>query len=411
MSTQYEDVVDVLDPARNPAHRNNVHVLASKRERAIRLAIVVEAAGGGVAVHVADLIRGLCAHGGVEVHLVAPAGARFDSHVLGDDVLSLCDSVHRINVERSVGISDLSAFAQLLKCLNQINPDIVHSHSSKAGALARVCFGGWKQVYTPHAIYTLNPYLPSAQRWFYGFVEKLLGRLRSDRIIAVSVDEACHLETALRIPAKRIETIFNGVSAPDLFPAKRARAVLGVPQDAIVVGFVGRFDFQKGVDRLTGVAQKLLDRGLKDVLLVAIGPGDFAAAAGIGESSLPANLRVVGRLADARRYFSAFDVFALPSRYEGFPYVLLEAMAACVPVVATKVSGAGELVEAEQIGFVVPNEDDVTLFSDAVEALVVDPALRARMRDNCKRAVERFSIPAMVDRTVELYARLLKESN
>ncbi|SHJ89616.1 MULTISPECIES: glycosyltransferase [Paraburkholderia] len=312
---------------------------------------------------------------------------------------------------RSISSSDTIAFAHLFKCLQKIKPDIVHSHSSKAGALARLCLGPWKQVYTPHAVYTLNPYLPRAQRRFYGLVEGFLGRMRSDRIIAVSLDEAEHLRQVLRIPADKIETIFNGVPTPMLLPAVEARAVLDLPSNAVVVGFVGRLDFQKGVDRLVRVAQSLLDRGIDNVIFAVMGPGDFVAASGVSADAIPRNMRVLGLFPEARRYFSAFDIFALSSRYEGFPYVVLEAMAAHVPIVATRVSGAAELVDAEQMGFVVPNADDMTVFTDAIAALAQDPMMREHMGRNCERAVERFSANAMIDRTVDLYRRLLKESN
>lgn len=86
-------------------------------------------------------------------------------------------------------------------------------------------------------------------------------------------------------------------------------------------------------------------------------------------------------------------------------------MAAHVPIVATRVSGAAELVDAEQMGFVVPNADDMTVFTDAIAALAQDPMMREHMGRNCERAVERFSANAMIDRTVDLYRRLLKESN
>ncbi|WP_244201219.1 glycosyltransferase [Paraburkholderia rhynchosiae] len=377
----------------------------------MRVALVVEAAGGGVAVHIADIVRGLRARGGFEIHLVVPLGARFDSAIVADDVLAQCDTVHRLPMLRSVGASDITAFASLFKCLRRIQPDIVHSHSSKAGALARLCFGPWKQVYTPHAVYTLNPYLPPGQRRFYGLVEGFLGRLRSDRIIAVSVDEADHLRDALRIPAARIETIFNGVRAPSLLPALEARAALGLPGNAVVVGFVGRLDFQKGVDRLIRVAQNLLDRGLHNVIFVVMGPGDFMAAAGVTADAIPDNVRVLGLVPHAGRYFSAFDIFALPSRYEGFPYVVLEAMAANVPMVSTRVSGAAELIDAEQMGFVVSNEDDTTVFAEATAALAEDPMMREHMSLNCERAAGRFSAAGMVERTADLYKRLLKESH
>ncbi|MEM5314225.1 glycosyltransferase [Paraburkholderia sp. JHI869] len=376
----------------------------------LRVALVVEAAGGGVAVHIADMVRGLRERGGIEIHLIAPQGDRFDEVLLGDAVLAQCDSVHRLPMRRSVGKSDTVAFAQLFRCLNRLQPDIVHSHSSKAGALARLCFGPWKQVYTPHAVYTLNPYLPAGQRRFYGLIESMLGRMRSDRIIAVSLDEAKHLSETLRIPGARVETIFNGVPKSDALPARDAREALGLPHDPVVVGFVGRLDFQKGVDRLARIARALEERRVDNVIFAVIGPGDFVQAAALDGQPVPSNVRVLGRVSHARRYFSAFDLFALPSRYEGFPYVLLEAMAAQIPVVTTRVSGAGELVDAEQIGFVVSNEDDVTLFVEALATLAADPAMRARMRQNCQRAVERFSISAMVDKTVALYQRVLKET-
>jgi glycosyltransferase involved in cell wall biosynthesis len=86
-------------------------------------------------------------------------------------------------------------------------------------------------------------------------------------------------------------------------------------------------------------------------------------------------------------------------------------MAAGVPIVSTRVSGAAELIDAEQIGFVVQNDDDPTLFGDAIAALAQDPMMRERMSVNCGRAAERFSTTAMVGRTVDLYKRLLRETH
>jgi glycosyltransferase involved in cell wall biosynthesis len=408
--------VDVIEPAQESQSAkvsDLVPVLQSRpRPRApvLRIALVVEAAGGGVAVHIADMVRGLRAMGGFEIHLIVPEGARLDADVINEDVVAQCDTFHRLPMQRPIGGSDVVAFARLFGCLREINPHIVHSHSSKAGALARLCIGPWKQIYTPHAVYTLNPYLPRAQRRFYGLIERFLGVLRSDRVIAVSVDEARHLQEVLRIPAKRVETIFNGIPAPALMPRVDARDALGLPRNAVVVGFVGRLDFQKGVDRLARVAQSMLDRKLDQVIFAVIGPGDFVAAAELDAEDIPGNLRVLGPIPQARRYFSAFDIFALPSRYEGFPYVALEAVAASIPIVSTRVSGAAELIDAEQTGLVVPNEDDTSLFAEAVAALVQDPQACEYMSRNCERAARRFSCAAMLERTVDLYERLVMET-
>ena len=148
------------------------------RTSRLRIALVAEAAGGGVAVHLAGLIDGLSASGDVELHLIVPDGPRFDGKILDERVLSRCASVHRVPMQRAVGWRDALAVFHMYRCLLYIRPDIVHSDSSKAGAIARLCVGPWRHVYTPHAVYTLNPSLGAFQRRFYGTIERLLGRLR-----------------------------------------------------------------------------------------------------------------------------------------------------------------------------------------------------------------------------------------
>ncbi len=373
--------------------------------RALRVALVVEAAGGGVAVHLVDLIRGLAADG-VEVHLIAPLGERFDTSILTAEATAPCASVTRVPMQRSVSWRDLIAFVHVYRALSRIKPDVVHAHSSKAGVLARLSFGPWRTLYTPHAVYTLNPYLEPGARRFYGSIEGLFGRWLNERVIAVSDDEARHLQRDLRIPGERIKTIYNGV--PSFAQAGRdvARKVLGLRSDAFVVGVVGRLEFQKGIDRLVQLAQRL-QRSVGDELQFAlIGAGDIEAAAGMPADQLPSNLCFAGRVVDARRYFAAFDVFALPSRYEGFPYVYLEAMAAGLPIVTTRVAGADTLVAKERIGLVAANEDDMAEFEAALITLFDDPGLRRQMSANCARAVERYSAHQMVAHTLDAYTEV-----
>ncbi|MBM2777342.1 glycosyltransferase family 4 protein [Burkholderia territorii] len=379
----------------------------ASRARPMRVALVVEAAGGGVAVHLTDLIAGLRARSDAEIHLIAPLGERFDEAMLHDAAVR-CDSFHRLPLRRAVGLHDLRGVLALRRLLRRLRPDVVHSHSSKAGALARLCRGPWKQAYTPHAVYTLNPTLSPAKRAFYGGIERVLGNSCSDAVIAVSQDEADHLH-GLGIARRRIRVVENGVSPPRLLERHAARAALGLPDDAFVVGFVGRFDHQKGVDRLVRIARLLERRHEQRLRVVAIGSGDFDRAAGDEARGLPANLHVVGRVDDARRYFSAFDLLALPSRYEGFPYVCLEAVAAHVPMVATQVAGAAELIAIHHVGLTVPNDDDPAAFAAAVCRLADHPAVFQLMRDRCARAYPHFSADAMVDRTLAVYRDLLQE--
>ncbi|WP_343726414.1 glycosyltransferase family 4 protein [Burkholderia seminalis] len=396
-------------PATRTAARptSNLAAPAARAARPTRIALVVEAAGGGVAVHLSDLIAGLRTRPGVEIHLIAPLGERFDETMLSA-AAAQCHAFHRLPLQRAVGLHDLRGALALRRLLRKLRPDIVHSHSSKAGALARLCRGPWKQVYTPHAVYTLNPALSPVKRAFYGGIERVLGNACSDAVIAVSQDEADHLQ-ALGIAHQRIRVVENGVTPPRLLASQAARIALGLADDTFVVGFVGRFDHQKGVDRLVRIARALDRRHGRRVQVVAIGSGDFARAAGDEARDLPLNLYVAGRVDDARRYFAAFDLLALPSRYEGFPYVCLEAVAAHVPMVATQVAGAAELIAAHHVGLTVPNDDDPTVFAAAVSRLVEHPAAFRMMRDRCAQASPHFSADAMVDRTLAVYRALLQE--
>ncbi|HEV3106193.1 MAG TPA: glycosyltransferase [Trinickia sp.] len=370
--------------------------------RPLRVALVVEAAGGGVAVHLADLIEGLATRD-VEVHLIAPEGSRFDAEILTEDIVRRCASVARIPMLRAVSWRDALAFFHVFRELVRIDPDIVHSHSSKAGVLARACLGRWRQVYTPHAFYTLNPYLARGARRFYRTIEQWFGRLRTHRLIAVSNDEAAHARNELSLPDHLTTIVHNGVPAFPLLPRAHARQALGLAYEGFTVGFVGRFSFQKGVDRLVAAAKLLEVRFGTRIEIALIGIGDIEAASGVAARDLPRNVRLVGKQPDARRYFAAFDLFVLPSRYEGFPYVYLEAMSARLPVVTTRVAGSDELVAAERIGVVVENADDALPLAEAISALFQDDALRGRLSENCSRAIRRFSAARMVQRTLDVY--------
>jgi glycosyltransferase involved in cell wall biosynthesis len=392
-------------PALGPVERNST----AATHGSLNVVMVAEAAAGGVAVHLADLLRGLVMRG-VDVHLIAPqAEDRFDTQLLNNECLALCRSATRLPLHRSIGLHDISSFAQIYKAIEAVRPDIVHAHSSKAGVLARACFGAWRTVYTPHAVYTLNPTLRAASRCLFGAIEGAFGRWLNDRIIAVSDDEARHLHEDLWIPRERIETIWNGVPSFERMTRTDARRRLGLSDDVFVVGMVGRFAFQKGIDRLVEVARKVGEKSVRRVEFVCIGTGDFASASGADGKTLPSNLTVAGALPDARRYFDAFDVFALPSRYEGFPYVYLEAVASGVPIVSTHVAGADALVTKHNTGVVVPNSDDVTPFADAIVSLASDSTHLAELRQNCAAAAAHFTSERMIDQTLALYRQCLNK--
>ncbi|MFW6062465.1 MAG: glycosyltransferase, partial [Planctomycetota bacterium] len=281
--------------------------------KTLRVLMVVEATLAGVGRHVLDLREGLAAQGH-EVHLIYSPLRKdaFFSRRLetGPDAPATS-----LPMRREIGPWDLAAARAVRDYLQEHGPfDILHGHSSKGGALARLA--GRKRpeavVYTPHAILTMNPRLGRLARAGLGSVERLLGRW-TNAVIAVSPEEQEHLQS-LGFPPARIRRIPNCVPVPELPTREQARRQLHLPTDARIVGFVGRLAPQKAPDVLIrAFGQLALSR--EDVHLAIIGTGemepalrDLAEQTGRGD-----RIHWLGAQA-GQQAMAAFDLFALPSR-------------------------------------------------------------------------------------------------
>jgi glycosyltransferase involved in cell wall biosynthesis len=227
----------------------------------------------------------------------------------------------------------------------------------------------------------------------------------SDAIILVSEDERRHA-VEVGLPPRKLFVIPNGIRLRPPPPAAESlRARLGLTNGELCIGFVGRFVSQKAPQTLLKAFAALAGR-FPQARLVMVGDGalDAALRDDAQKLGIADRVRWPGPLEGASAMF-AFDIFALPSRYEGFPYVLLEAMAARLPVVMTQVGGAGTLVRDGENGFVVP-PDRPELLGEALERLLKDESLRKSMGARSIEFVQEFSIEKMVEKTVVLY-RLL----
>jgi glycosyltransferase involved in cell wall biosynthesis len=156
----------------------------------------------------------------------------------------------------------------------------------------------------------------------------------------------------------------------------RARAALGLPGDATVVGAVGRLTYQKAPEDFLGALQAL---GRPDVTGVWVGDGELAGRVAAQARQTP-GVRVVlaGQRVNVPELLPAFDVFALPSRYEGLPTAVVEAMVCGIPVVATAVNAVGDVVVPGETGLLVP-PGRPALMADAVRYLLDSPDAAARM--------------------------------
>ena len=279
--------------------------------------------------------------------------------------------------------------------------DVVHCHhyTPYVYGLMASLLTNVKLVFTEHG--RLSDARPSRKRQLVNPVLSIL----PGRIFAVSADLKQHM-TAEGFPARCIEVIYNGIDPGPRVgdqQARAARAVLGIPQHAFVVGTAGRLDPVKNLGLLLQAHAQLRER-VADAHLVIVGDGperasleQRAAALGITPS-----VTFAGYRADVRTLMPAFNVYVNCSTYEGVSLTILEAMAAALPVVATAVGGNPEVVIDQETGYLVPSQAGA--IADAVARLAHQPRLRRQLGDAARFRVRRhFSIARMVDQYAAIY--------
>jgi glycosyltransferase involved in cell wall biosynthesis len=244
--------------------------------------------------------------------------------------------------------------------------------------------------------------------WKNRFYEWLQVRAfrRFNAVVVVSLPLVDRMARA-GVPRARIHAIPNAwcppPSAPPLERAA-ARAALAIPRDDFVVGWVGRLSREKGADVLLRALPHLSDVPLS-VCVVGTGAEQNGLQSSAGRLGLDRRIRWHGAVPDAGRVFSAFDAFVLSSRTEGTPVVLLEAMAAGVPVVTTKVGGVPDVVSPAE-AVLVPSDDPVSLAA-GIRAVYGDPvAARQRACAAAARLLREFGVAPWLDRYETVYGQV-----
>jgi glycosyltransferase involved in cell wall biosynthesis len=372
-----------------------------KPVRRLKICYVAETLRTGVGRHLVDLVEAMTERGH-EVHLLHSVG-RADPNFLGR-IGQLPGARHKaFAMRREPHWSDIGIVLALARYARKWGPfDVVHGHSSKGGAYARLVgtLVGGKRVYTPHAFVTMSPQLTALRRTIYARAELGLSYL-SDQIICCSDLERAHAGE-LEIRPENLAVVHHGLSPFEHLPRQIARGYRGLAADVIIIGFVGRLDGQKAPDMLVEAAARVIGPKRKlHVIVVGDGP--------LRESLLDLTRRL--RMADAfswlgevpaRDWLAAFDILAMPSRYEGFSYVLLEALHIGLPVVCTPVGGVLETIQDGVNGFVVPH-NDVAALAHRLAQLVDDVDLRTNMGMRSRQRSAQFSVQRMADRIEEIY--------
>ncbi len=294
-------------------------------------------------------------------------------------------------------------FRSLHLFAKEFKPDLVHNHFNWIGLLLGRVINA-PRVETIHNTYH---FLTPGQRIGYGLLS-----LFASRIIAVSdyVREFT-LKYFPLIPSPKIIVVHNGIDLTRLQITDReeSRCSLGIGDDEFVIGFIGRLEEQKGVRYLLE-AVKNLNSSFSHLKIIIVGDGALRKSLE-EQASAMGNVTFLGYQRDTAKLYSAFDVFVLPSLFEGLPVSAIEAMAAGCPVVTTRVGGVAEVVEHEVTGLLVQPENSEQL-ADALQRLITHPDLCSQMGANGReRAKQEFSVEMMIARTERVYHELLGTSH
>jgi glycosyltransferase involved in cell wall biosynthesis len=369
--------------------------------RTLKICFIQEPLHAGVGRHTVDVARDL-ADRGHEIHVIY-SPVRLEPQFLAD--LTAHPRIHCQAIEMMPGLdaSDLKAFWRIQNYVRKHGPfDIVHGESSKGGGFARLLklFGARRVLYSPHAFVTLSPLLPFAKKWAFTAIEVLLSHL-TDTIVCSSQNERDHA-TGLGISPRKLAVVVNGREPAVTRDRASQRAALSLGDDQVVIGFVGRLENQKAPQRLIQACLKLLPR-LPQLHLLVIGDGPERPAlqASMERAGLASRVTWLGAV-DAVQHMAAMDMLAMPSLYEGFAYVLIEALHAGLPIVATPVGGVSESVLPGKNGIIVPHNPSEPLTA-ALRQLALDTKQRQRMAQASRQRASYFSVSRMVDSLEGLY--------
>jgi glycosyltransferase involved in cell wall biosynthesis len=321
---------------------------------------------------------------------------------------------------RSLGRSwtpgqDAVALRDLVRLFRSERPDVVHTHNPKSGVLGRVAARIARVpvvVNTVHGLYA-NPALPPVRRRLISAAERVAFRFSDHELFQSRED----YDWAIRhrvVPPKRATWLGNGVdltrfdpSAVDPAAVAALRNEWGAEDGTVVVGTVGRLVAEKGYPELFEAARTMGERAL----FVVVGPDEPSKSDRLDDTVVrrarDSGVVFHGEGTDMPAICAAFDVFVLASHREGVPRSAIEAQAMERPAVATDIRGCREVVDPGVTGVLVPVRDPAALAA-AIGRLVEDAAERERMgRAGRKRMLARFDEEVVVERTLEVYRRLL----
>jgi glycosyltransferase involved in cell wall biosynthesis len=360
---------------------------------------------GGIFRHVRDLVSAQAAAGhGVGILCDSNTGGVLEEALFDEIRPRLALGLHRFPMDRHITPADLVALSRVYRTIKALKPDILHSHGAKGGAYARLIgtfmrAGGYRvaRIYCPHGGSIHYDAATVKGRLFFG-LEAILRRM-TDRLIFVSKYEAEGFAEKIGTGGCPVTIAYNGLAEAEFEPVANA-------PDAADFLYIGMMRDLKGPDVFLEAIALLRRRTGRDIRAQFIGDGPDKARYESLVSELGMDLAVTfHNPIPARKAFALARIVVVPSRAESMPYIVLEAIAASKPVVATAVGGIPEIFEGSDIKLVAPG--NVEALADAMIAALHNPDIGKIAAAEAMRIHPRFSVAAMTETIEKAYRATL----
>jgi glycosyltransferase involved in cell wall biosynthesis len=372
---------------------------------------------GGPAIHVTNLAAGLETRG---YHTTLVAGSlawgedsmAFLAERLGVSVVSVPEIQREISV-----LHDLRSVRRIASVIREERPHILHTHTAKAGAIARAAALLAADARPPVVLHTfhghvLKGYFEPGRTAVFRQVERSLARA-ADVLVAVSPEVRDDLVELGVAPREKFAVVRLGIPLAERLADETSerdyRRLYGISPDAFVVGWVGRMTGVKATGAVLEIVRAARDRGVDSVLcMVGDGPDRDRLEQLARDLGIARQCFFTGYQSEIAGYYRLFDAFVLPSVNEGTPVSAIEALASGTPVVANRVGGVPDVVRDGEDGFLV-EAGDVEGAARRLAELAADPVLRERLGESGRaRVLERYSVARLVDDVDRLYRALLE---
>jgi len=356
----------------------------------LRILHATRAPVGGILRHILDVANGQ-ADRGHEVGIITDSltGGERAKQALAEIAPRLRLGIHRVAIRREVVPADILAWASFQRLIRSLNPHVLHGHGAKAGAFTRLMTAakGRIRIYTPHGGSLHYPVTTLKGNIFARLERALMNN--TDLFLFESAFARDTYQRTIGTPKGLVRCVFNGVTDAEFEPVARA-------EDATDIAYVGEFRHIKGADLLIDAVARLRAEG-RPVTLTLGGDGEESAnlKAQVERLGLAGAVRFIGHV-KARYGFSKGTLLVVPSRGDSMPYVVIEAAAAGVPMIAAKVGGIPEIFDTHTDALFASSNADA--MADAIKAALDNPAATLeRARSLRERILQHFSQKAMVE--------------